>query len=329
MARKKSSYSEIVREISEIFEQGREGARESGNKHTLYANWKIGERIVTVEQQGKERAAHGEEIMKKLSADLNEKYGSGFSARNLANMRRFHRLYTLHQIDPRLTWTHYRTLIQVEDKKERLRLQKKAVREDLSHRALYELLKTDRSSNLKRPDGKIGTYRTIRKTDLSGHTALHFDLGFGVFADYLFEKLPEARKLEVFRVRQHGRAQEIDEGASNSDLYLYPAVVERVTDADTVILQADLGFGITARERFRLRGVNMPEKDTEAGRRAARKVEQKLKSAPLVVIRTYGTGVHGRYVVDILYLAGEKNPEQILKKGKFLNAELIRAGFGA
>jgi hypothetical protein len=63
MARKQSSYSNIIQEISEIYEQGRDGSIESGNKHTLYANWKIGGQIRQGEQGGRERADYGAQLL--------------------------------------------------------------------------------------------------------------------------------------------------------------------------------------------------------------------------------------------------------------------------
>ena len=50
--------------------------------------WHIRQRIVEEEQQGKERAAYGKEVLKRLSARLTEKYGKGWSEDNLENCRK-------------------------------------------------------------------------------------------------------------------------------------------------------------------------------------------------------------------------------------------------
>jgi hypothetical protein len=55
--------------------------------------WEIGRRIVESEQEGKRRAGYGEELLKKLSADLTGRFGRGFSPDNLENMRRFYMTY--------------------------------------------------------------------------------------------------------------------------------------------------------------------------------------------------------------------------------------------
>lgn len=46
------------------------------------------------------------------------------------------------------------------------------------------------------------------------------------------------------------------------------------------------------------------------------------------MIRTYGTGVHGRYVADVLYLPGVADADQVIEKGRFLNQELLEADYG-
>lgn len=125
-------------------------------------------------------------------------------------------------------------------------------------RQLHDLFRSNFSQKriIKRPTGKPGTYRITHKPKLGKTRSLaHFDLGFGVYADFLSNLLPEARKLNVFQVRERsGKYEIIEKEAPASDLYLYPAIVERVVDGDTIILQAELGFGIRARERFQLRG---------------------------------------------------------------------------
>ena len=57
--------------------------------------WHIGQRIVEEEQQGKERAAYGKEVLKRLSARLIEKYGKGWSKDNLENCRKLFLNYSI------------------------------------------------------------------------------------------------------------------------------------------------------------------------------------------------------------------------------------------
>jgi predicted nuclease of restriction endonuclease-like (RecB) superfamily len=52
--------------------------------------WEIGRRIVHAEQQGKRRAGYGEQLIERLSQDLTQQFGRGFSVRNLEQMRLFY-----------------------------------------------------------------------------------------------------------------------------------------------------------------------------------------------------------------------------------------------
>jgi hypothetical protein len=55
--------------------------------------WLIGRRIVEYEQKGKERADYGEKLLEKVSRDLRQRFGRGFSPDNLEAMRRFYSAY--------------------------------------------------------------------------------------------------------------------------------------------------------------------------------------------------------------------------------------------
>jgi predicted nuclease of restriction endonuclease-like (RecB) superfamily len=52
--------------------------------------WLIGRRIVEFEQAGSTRADYGAKLLERLSADLTDRYGRGFSVDNLENMRLFY-----------------------------------------------------------------------------------------------------------------------------------------------------------------------------------------------------------------------------------------------
>ena len=65
------TYNSILKEISQIYETAQSDGTKDWNKVNLYSNWKIGERIVEVEQGRQERAAYGDKVLKQLSKDLN------------------------------------------------------------------------------------------------------------------------------------------------------------------------------------------------------------------------------------------------------------------
>ena len=65
--------------------------------------WEIGHRIVEAEQKGKRRAGYGEQLIERLSIDLTQAFGRGFSADNLENMRRFFLAYSVPAISETLS----------------------------------------------------------------------------------------------------------------------------------------------------------------------------------------------------------------------------------
>lgn len=142
MKSKKSSpiypaeYKTLFKDITKIYEDAQESGNENWNQTSLYSNWKIGERIVEVEQEHRDRANSGDRLLKQLSDDLNRRFGKGFSDRNLRYMRKFYQCYKVTKINSILSWSHYKTLLLVEDRETRTNLEEKAIAENLSQRDL-------------------------------------------------------------------------------------------------------------------------------------------------------------------------------------------------
>lgn len=90
----------------------------------VHTYFEIGRMIVEEEQNGYERAEYGALILKKVSKELTEKFGKGFSLTNLKQMRQFYLVYSKgqtpsDQLEFRLSWSHYVKLIQISDPLER------------------------------------------------------------------------------------------------------------------------------------------------------------------------------------------------------------------
>lgn len=56
--------------------------------------YEIGRMIVEEEQNGKQRADYGKQIIKLLSERLTNEFGKGFSQRNLEQIRQFYSVYS-------------------------------------------------------------------------------------------------------------------------------------------------------------------------------------------------------------------------------------------
>lgn len=73
----------FVNEVKSLVERGRNAAYGAVNAVMIETYWRIGQRIVEQEQNGKERAGYGTQLIEMLSAELTRTYGKGFSTRNL------------------------------------------------------------------------------------------------------------------------------------------------------------------------------------------------------------------------------------------------------
>ena len=114
---------QIFDDIRNIIEQGRKQAYAAANQIAVLTYWHIGRRIVEEEQHGKARAQYGTRLIKTLAEQLMPKYGNTFSKRNLDYFRQFYLCFNdLEIVNTRvhnLTWSHFRSIIQVADPKAR------------------------------------------------------------------------------------------------------------------------------------------------------------------------------------------------------------------
>ena len=89
-------YGPILGDIARVIDAARNSAARQVNCIMTAAYWLVGRRIVESEQQGERRAAYGEALIERLSADLGKRYGRGFGVVNLSQMKRFYLLWPPH-----------------------------------------------------------------------------------------------------------------------------------------------------------------------------------------------------------------------------------------
>ncbi len=192
--------------VRQIVESARTTAARSVNTAQVVSNWLVGREIVEEEQRGEERAEYGERIIAMLAERLRTDFGTGYSALNLALMKRFYLLYQNliqdappqaqlvgtqdnsdifyalrkksaqpsknqtdtdgtsfsappswqpGQLNPNLSWTHYRTLLRVARPEARAFYEIESARQAWSARelerqidsVLYERLAKSRSKS--------------------------------------------------------------------------------------------------------------------------------------------------------------------------------------
>ena len=129
--------------IRNVLIESRKRAYSAVNVEMLYAYWKIGYLIVEDEQKGNKTAMYGKAIIEKLSEKLKSEFGKGYDVRNLRNMRKFYLVFQKwNAVRTELTWTHYRTLLKVEDESARKWYIDEAIKEGWSSRQLDRQIST-------------------------------------------------------------------------------------------------------------------------------------------------------------------------------------------
>ena len=113
-----------INEIKKILKNARQKAYTAVNSAMVEAYWKIGKRIVEEEQNGKERAEYGKEILQNLSKELTEEFGKGYSYRTLREIRQFYLMFSDFEkwrtVSAKLTWSHFQKVLRVSDEKARI-----------------------------------------------------------------------------------------------------------------------------------------------------------------------------------------------------------------
>ncbi|MBR1619200.1 DUF1016 family protein [bacterium] len=136
--------SKIYNDIAELLNIARAKAYHTVNSIMVETYWKIGQRIVEEEQGGASRAEYGTKLIENLSKYLTDTFGKGFSEANLKNMRQFYLTYPEFdtQCVANLSWTNIRTIIRIDDKKERDYYFKESAEQNWTSRQLERNIKS-------------------------------------------------------------------------------------------------------------------------------------------------------------------------------------------
>jgi len=145
------NYNNLLDKIANIFSEARGKVVREINRAQVLAYWEIGREIIEFEQKGKTRAEYGKELIDRLSKDLTEKIGRGFSSTNLKMMRLFYQNFPIRQtlsdesqkpqtlsskFEPMLSWSHYCELLKEEETLARSFYEQEAIQNNWSVREL-------------------------------------------------------------------------------------------------------------------------------------------------------------------------------------------------
>jgi predicted nuclease of restriction endonuclease-like (RecB) superfamily len=108
----------LLGDIRQLIEEARSTVAAAVNAGLTTLYWRIGKRINEDVLRDK-RAEYGKRIVETLSQQLVAEYGGGFSAKNLHHMMRFVETFPEEEIVSalrrQLSWTHFRTVIYIDD----------------------------------------------------------------------------------------------------------------------------------------------------------------------------------------------------------------------
>ena len=170
------SSSEFFEKVTELLKKARNTAVYAVNQTMVTTYFELGKIIVQEEQNGKERADYGKQILKDLSKKLAKEFGKGFSQRNLEQMRQFYLTYSKTQTasaEFQLSWSHYLMLMRIDNIDERKFYEIEAIENSWSLRelqrqfdsALYERLALSRDkSEVKKLSEKGQIIKTAQDT---------------------------------------------------------------------------------------------------------------------------------------------------------------------
>ena len=110
--------NQLFDEVKQLIEQTKNNVAVSVNSALTLLYWNIG-KTINEDILKNERAEYGKEVVSTLSRQLQNEYGKGYAKRNLINMLKFAKTLTdkkiVHSLSAQLSWTHFKTLIYIED----------------------------------------------------------------------------------------------------------------------------------------------------------------------------------------------------------------------
>lgn len=84
----------LFQQVAELLHNARQQVLRTVNSTMVYTYFEIRRVIVEDEQNGKDRAEYGKQILKSLSKQLTKEFGKGFSVDVLERIRKFHLIYS-------------------------------------------------------------------------------------------------------------------------------------------------------------------------------------------------------------------------------------------
>ena len=112
----------FYQEVHAILDEAKSKIYEAANNIMTYAYWNVGKRIIEQEQKGNRKAKYGSYLIKRLSQELSDEYGTGFSVANIRNCRQLYLTFPKesygYSLIGKIHWSHLRTIMRLDDEEE-------------------------------------------------------------------------------------------------------------------------------------------------------------------------------------------------------------------
>ncbi len=154
--------SHLLKNIKQIILNARKSVYQKVNQELILTYWQIGKEIVETEQKNNIDNQTSRQIIIKLSKQLTNEVGKGFSRSNLFNMRKFYLEYpSVQTLTGHLTWTHICELLIIEDKAKRSFYEKECVNASWSIRELKRQIDSSLYERLLLSQGKANKEKVM------------------------------------------------------------------------------------------------------------------------------------------------------------------------
>ncbi len=151
----------LLQSIVRLIDDARYKVALTVNSELTLLYWNIGKQI-NEDILNNSRADYGKKIVAKLSEELSNRYGTGFSKRNLQSFIKFNAVYQsseiLQTLSAKLSWSHIYNLIYIKDDLKRKFYQQMCIHERWSVRTLQGRIDSmlfERTAISKKPENTI------------------------------------------------------------------------------------------------------------------------------------------------------------------------------
>ncbi len=114
---------QFYKDVHAILDEAKSKTYEAANNIMTYAYWNVGKRIIEQEQKGNRKAKYGSYLIKRLSQELSDEYGTGFSVANIRNCRQLYLTFPKesygYSLIGKIHWSHLRTIMRLDNEEER------------------------------------------------------------------------------------------------------------------------------------------------------------------------------------------------------------------